>query len=122
MSHVVQIQTEVRDPTAVTAACKRLSLPAPVHGTHRLFSESIEGLAVALPNWRYPVVCNTESGQLRYDNYSGRWGEQVQLDRFVQQYAVAKATLEARKRGHTVTEQPLADGSIKLSVQLGESA
>ena len=37
MSHIVSIQTEVRDPAAVAAACRRLGLPEPVHGTARLF-------------------------------------------------------------------------------------
>ena len=35
---------------------------------------------------------------------------------------LAKARIEARKRGHTITEQSLADGSIKLTVQVGGAA
>jgi hypothetical protein len=31
-------------------------------------------------------------------------------------YAVEKTKLEARKKGHTVTEQALQDGSIKLQI------
>ena len=61
MSHIVQIQTEVRDAAAVRAGCRRL-----------------------------------------------------QLD-------VEKAKLEAHKAGHCVTEQSLADGSIKLTVQVGRA-
>jgi hypothetical protein len=53
---------------------------------------------------------------VRYDNYGGRWGEQAQLDRFLQTYAVEKVKLEARKKGYQVTEQALADGAIKLQV------
>lgn len=119
MSHIVQIQTEVRDPVAVRSACDRLSLPQPTHGTFKLFSSQATGLGVELPEWRYPVVCDTASGQVRYDNYGGRWGKQEQLDRFLQAYAVEKAKVEVRKKGHTVTEQPLTDGSIKLTVQVG---
>ena len=40
-----------------------------------------------------------------------------QLDRFLQAYAVEKARIEARKKGHAVTEQSLADGSIKLTIR-----
>ncbi len=36
--------------------------------------------------------------------------------------AVEKARSEARRQGHTVTEQSLADGSIKLVVQVGGGA
>ena len=122
MSHIVQIQTEVRDPVAVRSACNRLKLPQPTHGTFKLFSSQATGLGVELPEWRYPVVCDTTSGQLRYDNYGGRWGNQDRLDQFLQAYAVEKAKVEACKKGHTVTEQPLTDGSIKLTVQVGGAA
>lgn len=122
MSHVVEIRTEVRDVIAVGAACQRLKLEAPVQGTAKLFSSSATGVIVKLPGWRYPAVFDTQSGQARFDNYEGRWGEQAQLDRFLQGYAVEKAKLEARKKGHTVTEQSLADGSIKLTVSVGGAA
>jgi hypothetical protein len=115
----VTIKTEVRDLAAVRAACHRLSLAEPVHGTTRLFSGTATGLAVQLPGWRYPPVCDTASGQLHYDNYSGHWGDQQELDRFLQAYACEKAKLEARRQGHTVFEQPLVDGSIKLTIQVG---
>lgn len=118
MSHVVTIKTLVRDPTAVRAACKRLGLDEPVQGTTKLFSGEAEGLAVRLPNWVYPVVCDTASGAVRYDNFQGRWGDQGLLDRFLQAYAVEKTRIEATKKGCVCTEQTLADGSIKLTVQL----
>lgn len=71
---------------------------------------------------RYPVVADVNTGKLAYDNYNGRWGEQKQLDRFLQGYAVEKAKMEARKKGHSVIEQPLEDGSIKLTVSVGGAA
>jgi hypothetical protein len=122
MSHIVMIQTQIRDAAALLAACQRLGLPPPRSGNFELFSGSAEGLAIDLPGWRYPVVCVVASGTLRYDNYSGAWGAQQELDRFLQAYACEKAKLEARRRGHTVSEQPLADGSIKLSIQLAGGA
>jgi hypothetical protein len=122
MSHVVQIQTEVRDAIAVRAGCKRLGLDEPVEGEVKLFSETVTGLAVRLRDWRYPVVFNTATGESKFDNYQGHWGEQSRLDEFLQAYAVEKAKLAARKAGHCVTEQSLADGSIKLTIQLGEAA
>lgn len=119
MSHIVHIQTEVRDPIAISSACTRLQLPQPVQGEHQLFTKRVTGLGVQLPRWQYPVVCQTESGRLQYDNYGGRWGEQVQLDRFLQSYATEKAKLEARRQGYSVTEQSLEDGSIRLTIQVG---
>jgi hypothetical protein len=119
MSHIVSIETEVRDAAAVEAACQRLGLPQPTSGTARLFSGEVAGLRVQLSGWKYPVVCQLDSGQLKYDNFGGLWGDQRELDRFLQAYAVEKARIEARRQGHMVTEQELADGSIKLTVQVG---
>jgi hypothetical protein len=119
VSHIVEIATEVRDPAAVDSACRRLSLPVPVAGTYELYNDKATGLAVRLRGWRFPAVCDTASGQVRYDNFNGHWGNQKELDQFLQAYAVEKTRLEARKHGHTVTEQPLVDGSIRLTVQVG---
>ena len=116
MSHLVTVTTEVRDPIAVTSACARLKIPAPVHRKVRLFSSEATGLAVELSGWRYPVVCQTDSGELKYDNFGGRWGDQTAFDRFLQSYAVEKAKLEARRQGHCVTEQQLTDGSIRVQI------
>ncbi|MBA3484687.1 MAG: DUF1257 domain-containing protein, partial [Pirellulales bacterium] len=84
--------------------------------------EQAVGLAVRLPNWQYPVVCHTETGQLSYDNYGGAWGDPARLDEFLQAYAIEKASLEARKQGYAVTEQQLAGGAVKLTVHVGGSA
>jgi hypothetical protein len=119
VSHIVEIRTEVRDPDAVAAACSRLGLPEAVQGTARLFEGEAAGLLVKLPGWLYPVVCDVATGTVRFDNYQQAWGKQVHLDCFLQAYAVERASLEARKRGHHVVEQPLSDGSIKLVIHVG---
>ncbi len=119
MSHIVTIKTEVRDPAAVSAACRRLGLPEPAHGTAKLFEGEATGLLVKLPGWLYPVACDVQTGELRFDNYGGSWGSQEHLDRFLQRYALEKARIEAHKRGHSVAEQALPDGSIKLTIQVG---
>ena len=119
MSHIVTIKTEVRDAEAVRAACRRLNLPEPVHGTARLFDGEATGLLVRLPGWVYPAVVSIETGQVKYDNYEGQWGDPKHLDAFVQSYAICKTTIEARKRGHSVYEQALPDGSLKLIIQVG---
>ena len=119
MSHIVSIRTEVRDAEAVSLACKRLGLEEPAHGTASLFEREAIGLLVKLPGWLYPTIVDTTTGQVRYDNYGGQWGDQKHLDAFVQSYAVCKATVEARKRGHSVQEMSLPDGSVKLTITVG---
>jgi hypothetical protein len=119
MSHIVTVETQVRDPVALTAACLRLQLPPPQQRTVRLYSGAASGWAVELPGWKYPAVCDVAHGRLQYDNYNGEWGHQSHLDRLLQAYAIEKTRLEARRRGHSVTEQSLPDGSIRLTVQVG---
>jgi len=117
MSHIVQIKARVQDPVAITAACRELDLVAPVHGTAQLYSGVATGLLVQFPGWQYPAVIDTATGTIQYDNFEGHWGDQQQLDRFVQRYSVEKAKLEAKKRGHVVSEQTLGDGSILVQIR-----
>jgi hypothetical protein len=122
LSHIVEIKTEVRDEAAVKAACVRLQIPTPEHKTVRLFNATATGLCVQLPGWQYPVVANLQTGQLQYDNYGGHWGRQEELNKFLQGYAVEKAKIEARKKGHMVSETSLQDGSIRVTVKVGGAA
>jgi hypothetical protein len=116
MSHLVSLQTKLQDAAALSAACQRLNLDPPQHGTAQFYSGEAEGLLVQLSGWQYPIVIDTLSGVVRYDHFEGRWGDQERLDHFLQLYAVEKAKLEARKKGYTFSEQSLQDGSIKLNI------
>lgn len=97
MSHIVEIRTEIRDEIAVRSACQRLLWPSPKRSTFQLYSSRETGLGIEIPNWKYPVVANTETGQIRYDNFNGRWGAKESLDQLLQMYAVEKA--KAREIG-----------------------
>lgn len=117
MSHIVTIKTQVRDESAIKAACLRLKLPAPESGSFELYNSRATGIAIRLLGWRYPVVCNLQEGQLYYDNFEGHWGDQRYLDEFVQAYAVEMTMLQARRQGFLAIEQPLEDGSIRIQIQ-----
>jgi hypothetical protein len=119
VSHVVSIKSQVKDAEALAAACRRLGLTAPVHETVELFSGTVTGLAVRLPDWQYPVVVDVALGELQFDNYNGAWGNQSWLDRLLQNYSVEKARIEARRKGYAVHETMLQDGSIKLQILEG---
>jgi hypothetical protein len=54
MSHIVTIETEVRDATAVQAACERLKVPPAAHGLHerpRLEGSDEAGSCRISPEW-----------------------------------------------------------------------
>src|SRR6266567_931248 len=116
MSHIVSIKTRVTDAAVLAVACRRLGISEPELGTAKLYSGSANGLLIQLPGWHYPAVVNVAAGTIAFDNFGGAWGAQAELDRLLQAYACEKARIEARRAGHTVTEQPQADGSIKLTI------
>jgi len=119
MSHIVTIQTKIHDLAAIAIACTRLGLAAPVQGRAQLFGGEATGLLIQLPGWQYPAVIDTLTGTVRYDNYNGHWGDQQHLDRFIQMYSVEKTKLEARKRGYSVSEEALQNGSILVQIREG---
>ncbi len=118
MSHLVTIKTQVKDIAAIRQACVRLQLAPPCEGNARIYNQECSGWLVELPGWRFPVVCQTETGDLQYDNFQGHWGDPQRLDAFLQHYAVAKATLEAHRQGHTVQERLEQNGAIRLTIGL----
>ncbi len=48
----VTIQTQIRDPTALAAACRRLGLCRPTQGTAQLYGDQATGLLVNLADRR----------------------------------------------------------------------
>ena len=102
-------------PLARGSSCLR-----PGRATFKLFSSRATGLGVELPGWRYPVVCDTASGQLRVRQLRRSLGrEGLGSTVFCRPTRSRRPSSRPVAKGHTVTEQPLADGSIKLTVQLG---
>ena len=117
MSHIVTIQTRIRDVQALRQACEKLKLEQPTLGKTRLYLTEAEGWQVHLSGWHYPVVVHPETGELFYDNYGGHWGDIARLHQLLQIYAVEKTRIEARRKGQRLIEQPLEDGSIRLTLQ-----
>ncbi|QDT17220.1 DUF1257 domain-containing protein [Alienimonas californiensis] len=119
MSHVVTIETKLRDPAAIHAACVRLKLPEPRQETVKFFDGAEHrGIAVRPPGFVYPVLVQSD-GNVRCDTYEGRWGDDAFLGRLKQAYAVEAAKLQAKARGHRITETSLPDGGVKLTVTAG---
>lgn len=134
MSHTVTVKVEMKDTEAIQDAIDRMdgahfvkpggknrkyeqagSLDE-AKGRHQIYSGSFEGVGVQLPGWHYPVIINTETGEVKYDNYNGHWGPQENLDELVQMYSVEKARVEALLHGLTVQEEELENGDIKLTI------
>lgn len=110
------MKTELRNRVALEAACARLQLKAPHEGTHRMYSGTHTGLGVELPGWKYPVVVQPETGEIKFDNFSGTWGKMTELDKLVQGYTLEAAKPAAAMQGYSCSEEELADGSIQLTM------
>ena len=123
MSHVVTVKLEIKDVEALRAACNRIDGAELVNngdlmdlGMYTRGSEK-QGIGLQLEGWNNHVMIVPETGEVRYDNYNGRWGAQEKLDELVQAYSVEKVKLEAMMHGHVVTEEYQENGDIKWKVQ-----
>lgn len=117
MSHTSEIRTEIRDIPAILAAAKELGLVEPKVETVQLYDgKTYTGLAVRLKGWEYPVIIDTKTGALHYDNYNGYWGKEEELNKLKQMYGVCKATLIAKSKGYVTQRTTLSNGTIRLNV------
>lgn len=116
MSHIAEIEVQIRDGQALKDACKRIGATYIGKGQHRLFVNNVDGVAVQLPGWQYPVVVQS-SGKLAYDNFNGAWGDESQLQKLKQAYGAEAAKRQMRKQGFSVQERTLANGQVRLVCQ-----
>jgi len=124
MSHVASVKTQVKDRNLLARVCSALGLPhVPGPQTVDLYERAVAGdFSVKLPGWNYPVVVNTATGEVHFDNYAGRWGDSKQLDKLLQEYAVAvveEQTYQLTLQGWTVERQTLANGDVQIVLSQG---
>jgi len=119
MSHLSSITTVITNEEAVSRSCRELGLEAPAHGTYKLFRAEVKGLGVRLPDWQFPIVINTDTGKVSFDNYNGSWGKQVELDKFTQRYSLEVGKMDAEAKSLQYEEIPLENGERLLRVYLG---
>jgi len=119
MSHIVTVKDiQMTNKVALEAALSRLEEAGRIqrlgHGRHELYSRHVEGEGIKLlagktadgeehPGWTFPVVI-TDTGEVKYDNYGGSWGDQLSLDEVVQMYGVEAAKHTAMMQGMVVEE------------------
>ena len=122
MSHFTTIQTQVRDVSALRAACEELGLRVLINTQARGYSSNrLSGDLVIRLNGPYDIAVNRQSDGtfgLTCDWYRGHVEREVgkNYGRILQLYGVHKASREARRKGYTTRRQTLKDGSIKLTI------
>ena len=87
--------------------------------TVKFYSSTESGLAVKLPGYRFPVVIDPRTGEMKADTYGGNWGDEALQDKLQQGYAIEAGRADAEKKGALFAEEPLSDGSVKCTITLG---
>lgn len=121
MSHTATVKTQLKDVNALKAACTALRLPF-TEGRHevRLYSGSqYADFSCTLPGWHYPIALSTKSGEVKYDNFNGRWGDMAEFDKLHQEYAlqVSEQTQDVQEliqQGWNVMRETQPNGDVHL--------
>ena len=122
MSHFTTVTTQIKDIAALRSACKELGIDVLENAEARGYSTNTsKGEYVLRLKGPYDVAINKQpdgSYGLTTDWWDGHVEREVGTNygRLLQLYAVHKATIEARKRGHTVQRKSGKNGAIKLVI------
>ena len=122
MRHFTSIQTQVRDITALRAACAELGVELTENAVARGYGTNThKGEYVIKLHGPYDVaVTRTDDGT--YALVSDFWDGHVEKEvgtnygRLLQLCGVHKARIEVQRKGYAVRRQTLADGAIKLTI------
>lgn len=123
MSHWTTIKTQIRDAGALTAAARELGLTIIPNALARGWAGATKESAyvIKLPG-EFDIAVNRAADgtfALDADFYDGSVAKIAGegFKRLIQLYGVHKATIEARRKGLSVTRQTMSNGSIKLAIQ-----
>jgi hypothetical protein len=125
MSHFTTIETQIRDIEALKAACAEMGLTLAQDCQARGYGgKTHQGEYVIVLKGPYDIALNRQVNgafRLTTDWYQDHVEKQVgkNFGRLLQFYGVHKATLEARRKGYTVTRGALNSGAIKLTIAGG---
>lgn len=123
MSHTATVQTQVRRPKMIQKAAKALGFSCSVGQFRQQFFQSKAesgDVAVTLPGWKYPVLFDTKTGEVKYDNYNGMWGDLQPLEKLMQEYALQVAEEEAQEftlQGWTMQRVVQPNGDVQIVLE-----
>ena len=99
MSHLVQIEVELKNQRSVVKACERLEWKCEVNSSTIFYDGSkVSGVVVSPPNWRFPCVVQ-EDGRIAADTFGTSWGNPKDLDKLKQYYSLEEATATLAAQG-----------------------
>ena len=123
MSHFTTIQTQIRDVTALEAACAELGVELLRNTDARGFAHSTrQGELVIRLKGPFDIAANRSGEGDSYELATDWWAGHVEKEvgpnygRLLQLYGVHKTIAEAQKKRLRVTRRQETDGSIRLTL------
>ncbi len=122
MSHFTEIKTQIKDITALRAACAELGLELLENAEARGYGDRrLRGDYVIKLKGPYDIAVQRQpdgSFNLVADLWKGHVEREIGKDfgRLKQFYGVHKAMLEGKRKGLHVRRQNLANGQIRLAL------
>lgn len=118
MSHIVTVETMLKNTASISKACARLKWKCVEKGVGVFYNgNSVSGCVVNPTNWKYPIVIK-ESGEILSDTYNGNWGDINDLNRLKQYYALEETKTTLSTQGLYGYEEEHEDGSITLTAEV----
>lgn len=117
MSHQVTVKTEFTDKGALGDAVREMGGDVLGEGAVRQYQSNAVGFGFTLPGWRFPL-CLEESGNLKFDDYNGSWGNRADVDRLKERYTIFLAERAATEMGWMTTREENGD----LTVFVGDAS
>ncbi len=119
MSHITCRKSAIKSADVLKKACDRVEGAEYIGRVNQARGAKQGGHQFKLKGWSNPVTVNVNTGECTFDNYGGRWGNEAELDKVKQGYAVEAAKAQAMVEGHEFEEQLLPNGSIKCTIPIG---
>ena len=119
MSHIATVEVELADKDVLKQTCDRLGY-AYREGIHtvRLYSGEVDAeFSVKLPGWNYPIAIVGK--QVKFDNYSGKWGDASELTKLQDQYSRDITIKQANAMGMSCSEEVSEDGITLTLIDYG---
>lgn len=105
MSHTVTTKVEYKNLQNLESAVLAMGGQVIGEASHNLFQHSnVQGWGFRLPGWQYPLVL-TKEGELKYDDYNGRWGNPKDLEGLKGRYIMNQHKQTAADYGWVCEEQ-----------------
>lgn len=124
MSHVATVTTAIKNLSILIKTCQALGIEF-TQGQQSvdLYERAVTGdFSCKLPGWHYPIVVNSQTGEISFDNYKGSWGDEKELHKLIQEYSLSVAEEECSEfvlQGFTIERQKQENGDIQLVIQQG---